>query len=60
MLRIIITGRNSTLPAFPFSGIPNSGAVPASAAGGTRYPPMLHTVAAAAPANAAATKELAQ
>ena len=59
MLRIIITGRNSTLPAFPFSGLNNSGAVPASAAGGTRHPPCLQ-VAAAAPAHAAATKELAQ
>lgn len=36
MLRIIITGKNSTVPAFAFSGIPNSGNQPASVAGGSR------------------------
>ena len=37
--RIIITGRNNTVPHWAFSGLPNSGMRPESAAGGTRHPP---------------------
>jgi hypothetical protein len=42
--RIIITGRNNTLPIWAFSGLSNSGTTPESAAGGTRQPPSCLTV----------------
>lgn len=37
--RIIITGRNNTVPNWAFSGLPNSGTKPGSVAGGTRHLP---------------------
>ena len=43
--RIIITGRNNTMPLWAFSGHPNSGTTPESAAGGTRNPPSSLSVA---------------
>ncbi len=43
--RIIITGRNNTVPLWAFSGHPNSGTTPESAAGGTRNPPPSLSVA---------------
>ena len=42
--RIIITGRNNTVPHWAFSGHPNSGTTPESVAGGTRQPPSSLTV----------------
>lgn len=43
--RIIITGRNNTVPHWAFSGLPNSGTKPEPAAGGTRNLPSSQTVA---------------